>query len=62
MTVRLQWCVRSRVWREFRSRREIDAAAIRSTTVAQMNEVKLRGLGNFLDEWKKMTNQCFTLH
>jgi NitT/TauT family transport system substrate-binding protein len=40
---------------QFLIQKEIDAAAIRSTTVAQMNEVRLRGLGNFLDEWKKMT-------
>ncbi|HEV8520170.1 MAG TPA: ABC transporter substrate-binding protein [Burkholderiales bacterium] len=40
---------------QFLIQKEIDAGAIRSTTVAQMNEVKLRGLGNFLDEWKKMT-------
>jgi len=40
---------------QFLIQKDIDAAAIRSTTVAQMNEVKLRGLGNFLDEWKKMT-------
>ncbi len=40
---------------QFLIQKEIEVAAIRSTTVAQMNEVKLRGLGNFLDEWKKMT-------
>lgn len=40
---------------QFLIQKEIDIAAIRSTTVAQMNEVKLRSLGNFLDEWKKMT-------
>jgi len=40
---------------QFLIQKDIDIAAIRSTTVAQMNEVKLRGLGNFLDEWKKMT-------
>ena len=40
---------------QFLIQKEIDAGAIRSTTVAQMNEVKLRSLGNFLDEWKKMT-------
>jgi len=40
---------------QFLIQKEIDAGAIRSTTVAQMNEVTLRGLGNFLDEWKKMT-------
>ncbi|MDB5811804.1 MAG: Nitrate/sulfonate/bicarbonate transporter periplasmic ligand-binding protein [Betaproteobacteria bacterium] len=40
---------------QFIIQKEIDAAAIRSTTVAQMNEVKLRSLGNFIDEWKKLT-------
>ena len=40
---------------QFLIQKEIDAGAIRSTTVAQMNEVKLRSLGNFLDEWKKLT-------
>jgi len=40
---------------QFLIQKDIDVAAIRSTTVAQMNEVKLRSLGNFLDEWKKMT-------
>ncbi len=40
---------------QFLMQKEIDAGAIRSTTVAQMNEVKLRSLGNFLDEWKKLT-------
>ncbi len=40
---------------QFLIQKDIDIAAIRSTTVAQMNEVKLRGLGNFLDEWKQMT-------
>ncbi len=40
---------------QFLIQKEIEVAAIRSTTVAQMNEVKLRSLGNFLDEWKKLT-------
>jgi ABC-type nitrate/sulfonate/bicarbonate transport system substrate-binding protein len=40
---------------QFLIQKEIDVGAIRSTTVAQMNEVKLRSLGNFLDEWKKLT-------
>ena len=40
---------------QFLIQKEIDIGAIRSTTVAQMNEVKLRSLGNFLDEWKKLT-------
>jgi NitT/TauT family transport system substrate-binding protein len=34
---------------------EIQAAALRGTTVAQLNEVKLRRLGNYVDEWKKLT-------
>jgi NitT/TauT family transport system substrate-binding protein len=40
---------------QFLIQKEIDVGAIRSTTIAQMNEVKLRSLGNFLDEWKKLT-------
>lgn len=40
---------------QFLSQKEIDVGAIRSTTIAQMNEVKLRSLGNFLDEWRRMT-------
>ncbi|MEO7727163.1 MAG: ABC transporter substrate-binding protein [Burkholderiales bacterium] len=40
---------------QFLIQKEVDAGAIRSTTVAQMNEVKLRSLGNFIDEWKKLT-------
>ena len=34
---------------------EVQAAALRGTTVAQMNEAKLRKLGNYVDEWKKLT-------
>jgi NitT/TauT family transport system substrate-binding protein len=34
---------------------EVQAAALRGTTIAQMNEVKLRVLGNYIDEWKKLT-------
>jgi len=34
---------------------EIQGAALRGTTVAQLNEVKLRNLGNYVDEWKKLT-------
>ena len=34
---------------------EIQAGALRGTTVAQLNEVKLRKLGNYVDEWKKLT-------
>ena len=34
---------------------EVQAAALRGTTVAQMGETKLRRLGNYVDEWKKLT-------
>ena len=40
---------------QFVTQKDADAAAIRSVTIAQMNEVKLRSLGNVVDEWKKMT-------
>jgi NitT/TauT family transport system substrate-binding protein len=40
---------------QFVTQKDVDAAAIRSVTIAQMNEVKLRTLGNVVDEWKKMT-------
>ena len=40
---------------QFITQKDADAAAIRSVTIAQMNEVKLRALGNVVDEWKKMT-------
>lgn len=40
---------------QFLIQKQIDVAAVRITTVAQMNEVKLRRLGNYTDEWKKLT-------
>ena len=40
---------------QFVTQKDIDAAAIRSVTIAQMNEVKLRTLASVVDEWKKMT-------
>jgi NitT/TauT family transport system substrate-binding protein len=40
---------------QFLMQKEIDAAAIRSVTIAQMNEVKLRRLSSVVDEWKKLT-------
>ncbi len=40
---------------QFITQKDADAAAIRSVTIAQMNEVKLRALGSVVDEWKKMT-------
>ena len=40
---------------QFLTQKDADAAAIRSVTIAQMNEVKLRILGSVVDAWKKMT-------
>jgi ABC-type nitrate/sulfonate/bicarbonate transport system substrate-binding protein len=40
---------------QFLSQKEIDAAVLRSVTLAQMEEVKLRKLGSVVDEWKKLT-------
>ena len=40
---------------QFLTQKEIDAAAIRSVTIAQMNELKMRRLVSFVDEWKKLT-------
>ena len=40
---------------QFLAQGEVQAAALRGTTVAQMNEVKLRKLGNYVDEWRKLT-------
>jgi ABC-type nitrate/sulfonate/bicarbonate transport system substrate-binding protein len=41
---------------QFLATGEVQAAALRGTTVAQIkDEVKLRLLGNYVDEWKKLT-------
>lgn len=40
---------------QFLTQKDIDAASIRSVTIAQMQEVKLRRLANVVDEWKKLT-------
>jgi NitT/TauT family transport system substrate-binding protein len=40
---------------QFLSQKEIDAGVLRSVTLAQMQDVKLRRLGSFVDEWKKLT-------
>jgi len=41
---------------QFLSQGEVAASALRGTTVAQISdEVKLRVLGNYVDEWKKLT-------
>ena len=40
---------------QFLSQKEIDAGVLRSVTLAQMEEVKLRKLASVVDEWKKLT-------
>jgi NitT/TauT family transport system substrate-binding protein len=40
---------------QFLTQKEIDAGVLRSVTLAQMEEVKLRRLGSVVDEWKKLT-------
>lgn len=40
---------------QFLLQKEIDAASIRSVTIAQMRELKLRRLASVVDEWKKLT-------
>jgi NitT/TauT family transport system substrate-binding protein len=40
---------------QFLGQKEIDAGVLRSVTLAQMEEVKLRRLGSVVDEWKKLT-------
>lgn len=39
---------------------EVQAAALRGTTVAQLSDVKLRVLGNYVDEWRKLTKSNST--
>ena len=41
---------------QFLIQKEIDAASIRSVTIAQMQETKLRRLASVVDEWKKLTH------
>jgi len=40
---------------QFLTQKEIDAAIIRSVTIAQMEETKSRRLASIVDEWKKLT-------
>lgn len=40
---------------QFLIQKEIDAGALRSVTLAQIGDVKLRRLGGVVDEWKKLT-------
>jgi sulfonate transport system substrate-binding protein len=45
---------------QFLVQKQVDAAALRSVTVAQLKELKVRRLGNFGDEWKKLTKSDAT--
>ena len=40
---------------QFLSQKEIDAGVLRSVTLAQMQETKLRRLASIVDEWKRLT-------
>lgn len=40
---------------QFIIQKEVDAASIRSVTIAQLQEVKLRRLASVVEEWKKLT-------
>ncbi len=40
---------------QFLSQKEIDAGVLRSVTLAQMEETRLRRLASVVDEWKKLT-------
>jgi NitT/TauT family transport system substrate-binding protein len=40
---------------QFLSQKEIDSGVLRSVTLAQIEEVKLRRLASVVDEWKKLT-------
>jgi ABC-type nitrate/sulfonate/bicarbonate transport system substrate-binding protein len=40
---------------QFLTQKEIDAGALRSVTIAQMGETRLRRLASIVDEWKKLT-------
>jgi NitT/TauT family transport system substrate-binding protein len=40
---------------QFLTQQQVDAAALRAVTVAQLTEIKTRHLGTLVDEWHKMT-------
>jgi NitT/TauT family transport system substrate-binding protein len=42
---------------QFLSQKDIDAGVLRSVTLAQMEEVKLRRLASVVNEWKKLTKE-----
>jgi len=45
---------------QFLVQKHVDAAALRSVTVAQIKELKVKRLGTFGDEWKKLTKSDAT--
>jgi sulfonate transport system substrate-binding protein len=45
---------------QFLVQKQVDAAALRSVTIAQLSELKVRPLGSFGDEWKKLTRSDAT--
>jgi NitT/TauT family transport system substrate-binding protein len=40
--------------------KQVDAAALRSVTIAQLQELKVRRLGSFGDQWKQLTKSDAT--
>lgn len=40
---------------QFLVQKQVDAAALRSVTIAQLKDLKVKPLGSFGDEWKKLT-------
>ncbi|PLZ02900.1 nitrate ABC transporter substrate-binding protein [Burkholderia sp. WAC0059] len=45
---------------QFLVQKQVDAAALRTVTVAQLTELKVKPLGSFGDEWKKLTKSDAT--
>lgn len=41
---------------QFLAQKQVDGAALRSVTIAQLSDLKVTSLGSFADEWKKLTN------
>ncbi|QTF08936.1 ABC transporter substrate-binding protein [Brenneria izadpanahii] len=41
---------------QFLSQKQVDAAALRSVTIAQLDELQVKPLGSFADEWRKLTH------
>ncbi|MBV7483898.1 ABC transporter substrate-binding protein [Bordetella sp. BOR01] len=41
---------------QFLAQKQVDAAALRSVTVAQLDELKVHSLGSFAQEWQRLTN------